>query len=38
MEAAAFRDKEKALAEIRSLKNVEECLFFGHANALNFTL
>ena len=29
MEAVAFKDKEKALAEIRALENVEECLYFA---------
>ena len=26
MEAVAFKDKEKAIAEISALENVEECL------------
>jgi glutamyl-tRNA reductase len=32
LEAVAFKDKQKALAEIRSLKNVEECLILQTCN------
>ena len=34
MEAVAFKDKEKALAEIRSLENVEECLILQTCNRI----
>ena len=34
MEAVAFKDKEKALAEIRSLENVEECLLLQTCNRI----
>jgi len=34
MEAVAFKEKEKALAEIRSLKNVEECLILQTCNRI----
>ena len=34
MEAVAFKDKEKALAEICSLKNVEECLLLQTCNRI----
>jgi glutamyl-tRNA reductase len=34
MEAAAFKNKEKALAEIRSLENVEECLILQTCNRI----
>jgi glutamyl-tRNA reductase len=34
METVAFKDKEKALAEIRSLENVEECLILQTCNRI----
>ena len=34
MEAVAFKDKEKALDEIRSLKDVEECLLLQTCNRI----
>jgi len=34
MEAVAFKDKEKALAEIRSIENVEECLILQTCNRI----
>jgi glutamyl-tRNA reductase len=34
MEAVAFKDKEKAFAEIRSLENVEECLILQTCNRI----
>jgi len=34
MEALAFKDKETALAEIRSLENVEECLLLQTCNRI----
>ncbi len=34
MEAVAFKDKEKALAEIRSLEDVEECLLLQTCNRI----
>jgi len=34
MEAVAFKDNEKALAEIRSLENVEECLLLQTCNRI----
>ncbi len=34
MEAVSFKDKEKALAEIRSLENVEECLILQTCNRI----
>ena len=34
MEAVAFKEKEKALAEIRSLENVEECLILQTCNRI----
>ncbi len=34
MEAVAFKDKEKALAEIHSLENVEECLIIQTCNRI----
>jgi len=34
MEAVAFKDKEKALAEIRSLQNVDECLILQTCNRI----
>ncbi len=34
MEAVAFKDKEKALAEVRSLENVEECLILQTCNRI----
>ena len=34
MEAVAFKDKEKALAEIRALENVEECLLLQTCNRI----
>ena len=34
LEAVAFKDKEKALAEIRSLENVEECLILQTCNRI----
>ena len=34
METVSFKDKEKALAEIRSLENVEECLILQTCNRI----
>ena len=34
MEAVAFKEKEKALAEIRALENVEECLILQTCNRI----
>src|SRR5208283_4624565 len=34
MEAVAFKEKEKALAEIRSIENVEECLILQTCNRI----
>ena len=34
MEAVAFKEKEKALAELRSLENVEECLILQTCNRI----
>ena len=34
MEAVAFKDKEKGLAEIRALENVEECLILQTCNRI----
>ncbi len=34
MEAVAFKEKEKALAEVRSLENVEECLILQTCNRI----
>jgi glutamyl-tRNA reductase len=34
MEAVAFKDKKDALAEIRSLENVEECLILQTCNRI----
>ena len=34
MEAVAFKEKEKALAEIHSLENVEECLILQTCNRI----
>ncbi len=34
MEAVSFKDKEKALAEICSLKGVEECLILQTCNRI----
>ena len=34
MEAVAFKDKEKALAEICALENVEECLILQTCNRI----
>jgi glutamyl-tRNA reductase len=34
MEAVSFKDKEKALAEVRSLENVEECIILQTCNRI----
>jgi glutamyl-tRNA reductase len=38
MEAVAFKDKEKALAEIRGIENVEECLILQTCNRIEIFL
>ena len=38
MEAVAFKDKENALAEIRSLENVEECMILQTCNRIELYL
>src|SRR5208283_868333 len=34
MEAVAFKEKEKALAEVRALENVEECVILQTCNRI----
>ena len=34
MEAVAFKDKQKALAEVRSIEDVEECLILQTCNRI----